>query len=64
MHLLDDLCSIQAHIKQRLSNADLEAIINCTNLTIAPTTYALLRKAQPTSAAIERSFSMSSKRMR
>ena len=56
MRFLDDLCSIQAYIKKRLSNSDLEAIKNCTNLAIAPTNYALLQKAQPTSASVERSF--------
>ena len=48
----------------RLSNSDLKTIINCTNLTIDPTNYALLQKAQPTSAAVERSFSMLSKLLR
>ena len=38
MHFLDDPCSIQAYIKKRLSHSDLETIINCTNLAIAPTT--------------------------
>ena len=47
-----------------LSNSDLETIINCTNLTIDPTSYALLQKAQPTSAAVERSFSMLNKLLR
>ena len=56
MHFLDELCSIQAYIKKRLSKSDLEAIKNCTNLAIAPTNYALLQKAQPTSASVERSF--------
>ena len=45
MHFLDDPCSIQAYIKKRLSNSDLEAITNCNILAIAPTTYALLQKA-------------------
>ena len=58
MHFLDNPGSIQAYIKKRPSNSDLKAIINCTNLAIAPTTYALLQKAQSTSAAVERSFSM------
>ena len=45
MHFLDDLCSIQAYIKKRLSNFDLEAIINCANLlAIDQTIYALLQK--------------------
>ena len=51
-------------LKKRLSNSDLEAITNCTNLTIDPTSYTLLQKAQPTSAAVERSFSMLSKLLR
>ena len=61
MHFLDDLRPIQACIKKRLSNSDLEAITNRTNWAIAPTTYALLQKAQPTSAAVEQSFSRLSK---
>ena len=61
MQFDDDPCAIKAYIKKRLSNSDLEAIINCTNLKIAPKSYALLPKAQPTSAPVERSFSMLSK---
>ena len=63
MQFDDDPCAIKDYIKKRLSNSDLE-IINCTNLTIDPTSYALLQKAQPTSAAVERSFSMLSKLLR
>ena len=48
----DDPCAIKAYIKKRLSNSDLEAIINCNNLTITPTSYALLQKAQPFSAPV------------
>ena len=64
MQFDDDLCAIKNYIKKRLSNFDLETIINCTNLTIDPTIYALLQKAQPTSAAVERLFSMLSKLLR
>ena len=64
MQFNDDPCAIKYYIKKRLSNSDLETIINCTNLTIDPTSYTLLRKAQPTSAAVERSFSMLSKLLR
>ena len=64
MQFDDDLCAIKNYIKKRLSNSDLETIINCTNLTIGPTNYALLQKAQPTSAAVKRSFSMVSKLLR
>ena len=59
-----DPCAIKDYINKRLSNSDLETIINCTNLTIDPTSYALLQKAQPTSAAVERSFSMLNKLLR
>ena len=58
MQFDDDPCAMKNYIKKRLSNSDLETIINCTNLTINPTSYALLQKTQPTSAAVERSFSM------
>ena len=64
MQFDDDLCAIKDYINKRLSNSDLETIINCTNLTIDPTNYALLQKAQPTSAAIERSFSKLNKLLR
>ena len=64
MQFDDDPCEIKNYIKKRLSNFDLETIIKCTNLTIDPSSYALLRKAQPTSAAVERSFSMLSKLLR
>ena len=36
-------------------------MINCTNLTIDPTSYAQLQEAQPTSAAVKRLFSMLNK---
>ena len=64
MQFDNDPCAIKNYIKKRLSNSDLETIISCTNLTIDPTSYALLQKAQPTSAAVERSFSMLSKLLR
>ena len=62
MHFLDDPCSIPAYIKQKqLSISYLETIINCINVGAVPTTYAMLQKAPPTSAAVERSYSMLSK---
>ena len=64
MQFDDDPCAIKNYIKNQLSNSDLETVINYTNLTIDPTSYALLQKAQPTSAAVERSFSMLSKLLR
>ena len=64
MQFDNDTCSIKDYIKKRLSNSELETIINCTNLTIDPTSYALLQKAQPICAGVERSFSMLSKLLR
>ena len=64
MQFDDDSCAIKDYIKKRLSNYYLETIINCTNLTIDPTSYALLQKAQSTSAAVERTFSMLIKLLR
>ena len=64
MQYNDDPCAIKNYIKKRLSNSDLETIINCTNLTIDPTSYALFQKAQPTSDAVERSLSILSKLLR
>ena len=45
MQFDDSPCAIKDYIKKRLFNADLETIINCTNLTIDPTSNALLQKA-------------------
>ena len=64
MQFDDDPCAIKNYIKKQLSDSDLETIINCTNLAIDPTCYALLQKAQPISATVERSFSMLSKLLR
>ena len=64
MQFDDDPYAIKNYIKKRLSNSDLETIINCANLTIDPTSYALLQKAQLISGAVERSFSMLSKLLR
>ena len=60
----DNPCAVKNYINKRLSNSDLKRIINCTNLTIDQTSYALLLKAQATSAVVERSFSMLIKLLR
>ena len=41
----DDPCAITNYIKKRLSNSDLETIINCTNLTIDSTNYGTIAKS-------------------
>ena len=61
MQFDDDRCAIKDYFEKQRSNSDLKPKINCTNLTIDQTSYALLQKAQPTIAAVERSFSMLSK---
>ena len=58
MQFDDDPCAIKNYIKKRLSNSDLETIINSTNLTIDPTSYSLLQKGP---ANLCCSFSMVSK---
>ena len=47
MQFDDDPCAIKNYIKKRLSNSDLETIINCTNFTIDPTSYALQKSKSP-----------------
>ena len=64
MHFNDDPCAIKDYIKKQQSNSDLEAIINYTNLIVDPSSYTLLQKVQPTSAAVERSLSLLSKLLR
>ena len=61
MQFDDDPCANKDYIRKRLSDSDLDTMINCTNLAIDLTNYALLQKAQPTSIAVERSLSMPSK---
>ena len=64
MQFYNDPCAIKDNIKKQLSNSDLKTIINCTNLTVDATSDALLQKAHPMSAAVERSFSMLGKLLR
>ena len=54
---------IRAQLKITLKS-DYSTLINCTNLTIDPESYALLQKAKLTSAAVDMSFSMLSKLLR
>ena len=60
----DDPCAIKDYIKNDYPTLIKKQIINCTNLTIDPTSYALLQKAQPTSAAVDGLFSILSKLLR
>ena len=49
----NDPSAIKHCIKKGLSDSDLKTIINYIGLTIDPTSYAQLQKAQTTSAAVE-----------
>ena len=64
MDFLEDPCEIQNYIDRRLSGSDIETMINSSVSNIPPATYALLQKAQATSATAERSFSMLKKLLR
>ena len=55
MQFDDDPCAIKDYTKKRLSNSDLETIINCTILTIDTTSYCTK------SSHVENSFSLLSK---
>lgn len=63
--LRQDCVGVGAYLKKRmLKNKDVEAIISMQQEGISPALYAELQCCQPTSAAVERSFSMLSKLLR
>ena len=53
-----DPFNICEYIMRRLNNKDFQAIVKMTRADITPTTYALLQNFQPTTASVERAFSM------
>lgn len=54
----DDPCNIKEYINKRLAKNDITVIVNHERNDISPADYALLENCQPTSCAVERSFSM------
>ena len=54
----DDYCGVLEYIKQRVSKNDILSIQNMTNKNLSPEIYAQLMKCPPSSASVERSFSM------
>ena len=59
LDLKEDCVGIGAYIKKRmLKNCDMENIVNLKQEDISPLLYTELQCCQPTTAAIERSFSM------
>ena len=54
----DDSCGIMPYIEKRLKKNDMMDIIKMSRQEVAPAVYGLLQRCQPTTAAVERSFSM------
>lgn len=57
LKFLDDVAGIKNYIESRIKKNDIETICLMKDKSISPTEYSLLQQCQPTSAAVERSFS-------
>jgi len=53
----EDTCNINRYIK-RMQNNDISKMINMERQDISPAVYSLLQNSQPTTASVQRSFSM------
>ena len=51
-------CNINQYIKKRMQSKDIFEILNMERQDISPAMYHMLQNSQPTSASVERSFSM------
>ena len=58
LDFVEDTCNINQYIKKRMQNNDISEIINMERQDISPAVYHMLENFQPTSASVERSFSM------
>ena len=58
LDLGEDTCNINQYIKKRMQNNDISEIRNTDRQDISPVVYHMLQNSQPTSAFVERSFSM------
>ena len=54
----EDTCNINQYIKKRMQSNDISKIINMERQNISPAVYHMLQNFQPTSASVEKSFSM------
>ena len=54
----EEICNINQYIKKRMQNNDISEIINMKRQDISPAVFHVLQNSQPTSASVERSFSM------
>ena len=59
----EDTCNINQYIKKRMQNNDISEIINVERQYISPAVYHMLQNSQPTSASVERTFSMLKKQL-
>ena len=54
----EDTCNINQYMKKTMQNNDISALINRESQDISPAVYHMHQNSQPTSASVERSFSM------
>jgi len=54
----EDTCNISLSLKKEIENNDILKIMSVARSDISPAVYSLLQHCQPTSASVERSFSM------
>ena len=54
----EDFSNINQYIKKRMQNNNISEIINMEMQDISPAVYHMLQNSQPSSASVERSFSM------
>ena len=54
----ENTCNINQYIKKRMQNNNISEIINMERQDISPAVYHMLQNSQPTSASVERNFSM------
>ena len=54
----EEVCSINSYIQKRMQNSGISKIISMERPNISQAVYTLLQHAQPTTASVERDFSM------
>ena len=54
----EDTCNINQYIKKRMQNNDISEIIDMEKQDVSLAVYHMLQNSQPTSASVERSFTM------
>ena len=58
LDFIEDTCNINQYVAKRMQNNDISQIMNIDRQDISPAVYHMLQNSQPTSASVERSFSM------